>query len=63
MAKIRWTSEAETWLRDLYGYIANDNPNAATEVVEGIYNKSQTLHQFPEIGYIHRIETEMVTIA
>jgi len=58
MAKIRWTSEAETWLRDIYGYIATDNPLAATKVVEGIYNKAQILRQFPEIGYIHRAELE-----
>ena len=58
MAKIRWTSEAETWLRDIYGYIATDNPLAATKVVEGIYNKAQILRQFPEIGYIHRAEVE-----
>ena len=58
MAEIRWTSEAETWLQDIHDYIATDNPNAAIRVAEGIYNKAQILRQFPEIGYIHRVETE-----
>jgi len=58
MAKIRCTSEAETWLHDIYDYIATDNPYAAITVVEGIYNKAQMLRQFPEIGYIHRVENE-----
>jgi toxin ParE1/3/4 len=58
MAEIRWTSEAETWLRDIHDYIATDNPNAAIKVTEGIYTKAQTLRQFPEIGHTHRIEAE-----
>ena len=58
MAEIRWTFEAETWLRDIHDYIAADNPDAAIKVIEGIYNKAQTLGQFPEIGYIHRAEEE-----
>lgn len=29
MAAIRWTFEAETWLKDIYDYIAHDNPSAA----------------------------------
>lgn len=37
MAKLRWTAEAEKWLRDIYRYIAADNPRAAERVVEGIY--------------------------
>ena len=51
MAKINWTSEAERWLRDIYDYIAEDNPDAAIRVVEGIYEKAQTLHRFPELGH------------
>ena len=58
MAEIRWTFEAETWLRDIYGYIAADNPEAAIRVIEGIYEKAQTLHDFPDIGYVHRFVEE-----
>jgi plasmid stabilization system protein ParE len=58
MAEIRWTSEAETWLRDIYDYVAADNPEAAIRVIEGIYEKAQRLKNFPDIGYIYRSEEE-----
>jgi plasmid stabilization system protein ParE len=58
MPKIRWTSEAEKWLKDIYDYIAQDNKNAAQRVTTGIYNKAQILKDFPEIGYKYRSETE-----
>ena len=54
MAEINWTAEAERWLRDIHDYIAEDNPDAASRVVEGIYEKVQLLLQFPELG--HRYE-------
>ncbi len=58
MAEIRWTVEAETWLRDIYDYIAKDDPTAAARVVEGIYEKVQVLKRYPEIGYKYRSEPE-----
>ena len=58
MAEIRWTFEAETWLKDIYNYIAHDNPSAAAKVVEGIYEKAQLLKEYPEIGYQYRSEPE-----
>ena len=58
MAEIRWTNEAETWLKDIYDYIAQDNPSAAANVVEGIYEKAQFLKEYPEIGYKYRSESE-----
>ena len=58
MAKIRWTSEAEKWLREIYDYIAQDNVNAAQRVTVGIYKKAQILKDFPEIGYKYRSEPE-----
>lgn len=51
MAKISWTSEAERWMKDIYDFIAVDNPGAAARVITGIYEKAQLLTQFPEIGY------------
>jgi len=57
MAEIRWTEEAHRWLRDIYGYIAADNPEAAQKVVSGIYEKTQVLKRFPEIGHRYRTET------
>ena len=58
MAEIRWTIEAEVWLRDIYDYIAHDNPSAATRVVDGIYEKAQLIEEHPEIGYKYRSESE-----
>ena len=58
MARVRWTNEAEKWLRDIYDYIAQDNLTAAQRVVSAIYEKAQILKDFPEIGYKYRTEPE-----
>jgi len=58
MAKIRWTEEAAIGLEDIHKYIAEDNPEAAGRVAEGIYEKVQILSEFPEIGYRYRTEPE-----
>lgn len=58
MAKIRWTTEADKWLRDIHDYIARDNENAAQRVITEIYKKAQILSDFPEIGYKYRSEPE-----
>lgn len=58
MAEIRWTEEAHRWLRDIYDYIAADNPEAARRVVSGIYEKAQLLGRFPEIGHRHHTDAE-----
>jgi toxin ParE1/3/4 len=50
MAQIAWTREAERWLSDIYEYIASDNPVAAMETVQGIYDRAQVLADFPESG-------------
>jgi toxin ParE1/3/4 len=50
MAQIVWTLEAERWLSDIYDYIASDNPVAAMETVQGIYDRAQVLADFPESG-------------
>lgn len=58
MAEIRWSREAEQWLREIYEYISRDNPTAAGKVVSGIYDKAQLLSDFPELGYKYREEPE-----
>lgn len=58
MAEIRWSHEAEQWLREIYEYISQDNPAAAGKVVSGIYDKAQLLSDFPKIGYKYREEPE-----
>jgi plasmid stabilization system protein ParE len=51
LAEINWTEEAQSWLKDIYDYIAVDNPQAAARTCEGIYEKAQLLTQHPEAGY------------
>ena len=50
MAKINWTGEAEDWLKKIHGYIAQDNMDAATRVVQSIYQRVEVLNDFPLIG-------------
>ncbi len=54
MVEIIWTEEAHHWLRDIYDYIATDNPSAVQRIVSGIYEKAQILSRFPEIGHKYR---------
>ena len=46
------------WLHDILEYISQESPDVAYRVVEGIYNKSQILSEFPKIGHIYREEPE-----
>jgi len=55
MAKVSWTAEAQRWLRDIHDYISADDPSAAIRVVEGIYERTQLLCQFPELGQRYAI--------
>ena len=51
MAEIAWTEEAQRWLRDIFEYIAADNPRASVQTVQGIWERAQVLATFPEIGH------------
>ncbi len=51
MAELNWTEESVSWLRDIFEYIEADNPVAARQVIEGIYDRAQLLLEHPEIGY------------
>lgn len=51
MAEITWTEEAQRSLKDIFEYIAADNPPAAARTVQGIYERAQVLETFPEIGH------------
>ena len=62
MAQITWTAEAQCWLEDIFEYIAADNPQAAAETVNGIYERSQVLANFPEIGHRYWASTRHVRI-
>lgn len=51
MAQITWTNEALRWIEDIFEYIAADNPSAASETVEAIFERAQVLAQYPEMGH------------
>ena len=51
MAELRWTDESATWLREIFDYIAADDPASASGVVEGIYERAQILREYPQLGY------------
>ena len=56
MAKLNWTRESEIWLKDIYNYIAADDPEAAAQTVINIYEKAQLLKDHPRIGYRYEPE-------
>ncbi len=58
MAELRWTEEAASWMEDIYLYIAQDDPQAASRVVNSIYEKAQMLGRFPRMGHVYRHEPE-----
>ncbi len=62
MAKITWTAEAQRWLEDIFEYIALDNPQAAVQTVNGIYDRTQTLANFPEMGHRYWASSRHVRI-
>ncbi len=55
MVNIRWTREAEIWLKDIHDFIARDNKKAAQSVIDGIYGRTQSLCKHPLIGQRYRL--------
>lgn len=65
MAEVIWTEPALQELDAIAEYIALDNPVAAGHLVEGIFNKTERLEDFPQSGRIppelpHSIYREVV---
>jgi toxin ParE1/3/4 len=58
MGEINWTNESEQWLKDIFDFISLNNLNSAYKVIEAIYEKTQILRRFPEIGYRYNIIQE-----
>lgn len=50
MAEIAWTLEAQRWLKEIFEYVAADNPQAAARTIQGIYERAQELTRFPQLG-------------
>jgi len=51
---IRWTEEATANLEHISLYIAEDNPEAALQTVNTIYERIEQLRDFPNRGRIGR---------
>ena len=62
MAQINWTTEAQRWLDDIFEYIAADNPRAAAETLQAIYDAAEAIQDFPEIGYRYWASSRHVRI-
>jgi len=54
MAQINWAAEAERWLRNIYDYIAGDNPEAAEQTVLSLVERVEILRSFPKAGYLYQ---------
>jgi toxin ParE1/3/4 len=57
LAEINWTRESEIWLKDIYDFIAVDDPKAAARTIINIYEKAELLVRHPQLGY--RYESEV----
>jgi toxin ParE1/3/4 len=57
VVRINWTNEAQTWLRDIYSYIARDNRDAARSTISGVFKKVQMLERHPQLGHRYEAET------
>ena len=54
--KLRWTRVALQDLRHLYEYIAEDNPLAASSMVDRIQDAAQRLKKHPQMGRPGRVQ-------
>jgi toxin ParE1/3/4 len=63
LAEITWTRESEVWLKDIFDYIAADDPDAAARTVIAIYEKAQLLRNHPQLGHKYEmVESREVRI-
>jgi plasmid stabilization system protein ParE len=56
LAEITWTRESEIWLKDIYSYIADGDPDAAARTITELYEKAQLLTKHPRLGYRYEPE-------
>jgi len=62
VAEIKWTTEAQRWLEDIFEYVAADNPQIAARTVQGIFERVQDLASFPEMGHRYSASSRHVRI-
>ena len=58
MAQVVWTLEAQLWLRDIFDYIAAENPEAAIRVVSELHAAGRSLRDHPRLGHRYRHITD-----
>ena len=51
MARLKWTLEAQRWLRDIFEHIALDDPAAARRTIDAVLAKAALLANHPLLGY------------
>ena len=51
--RLKWTTEAEGWLEEIYHYIAADDPSAAESLVEELIHQGVLLLEHPRAGRLH----------
>ena len=62
MAEIRWTAEAQQWMREIFEYIAVENPEAAERTMLAIQEKVEHLRKYPKLGRRYAASTRHVRI-
>ncbi|MES0488699.1 MAG: type II toxin-antitoxin system RelE/ParE family toxin [Leptospirales bacterium] len=54
--EIEWADEASANLKSIFDYIAENNPVAASDTIDGIYAKVQLLENQPNIGFVYKTQ-------
>ena len=54
MAAVKWTTEAESSLREIYDHIAQNRPTTARRTIESILNRVESLREAPHLGQGYR---------
>lgn len=57
MARLTWTTEAASSIRDIYQSIARNRPETAQRTVESILNKVDSLAEYPDLGHPYRFDS------
>lgn len=53
MASLTWTNEASNSIHEIYQSISRDRPETAQRTVESIFNRVETLAEYPALGQIY----------
>jgi toxin ParE1/3/4 len=52
MAEVLWDIDAESDLREIWGYIASDSSTAADRLLDAIFSKAELMATQPELGQL-----------